>query len=80
MKLLLGKPAAADLSLGLATAPVLFAAETFPHLNTLIGIWHIHPHNQQKPPMPELILKNLDILARRFEADGDVEEAFRLVF
>jgi len=32
----LGKPAAADLSLGLATAPVLFAAETFPHLNTLI--------------------------------------------
>lgn len=49
----LGKPAAADLSLGLATAPVLFAAETFPHLNTLI--------------------------ARRFEADGDVEEAFRLV-
>ena len=33
----LGKPAAADLSLGLATAPVLFAAETFPHLNTLIG-------------------------------------------
>jgi len=49
----LGKPAAADLSLGLATAPVLFAAETYPHLNTLI--------------------------ARRFEADGDVEEAFRLV-
>merc|ERR1719361_2535065 len=48
-----GKPAAADLSLGLAAAPVLFAAETFPHLNTLI--------------------------ARRFEADGDVEEAFRLV-
>ena len=38
MKLLLGKPAAADLSLGLATAPVLFAAETFPHLNILIGI------------------------------------------
>jgi len=33
----LGKPAAADLSLGLATAPVLFAAETYPHLNTLIA-------------------------------------------
>ena len=30
--------------------------------------------------MPKLILKNLEILARRFEADGDVEEAFRLVF
>merc|ERR1719270_2933021 len=33
----LGKPAAADLKLGLATAPVLFAAERFPDLNDLIG-------------------------------------------
>merc|ERR1712183_74524 len=33
----LGKPAAADLKLGLATAPVLFAAEKFPELNTMIG-------------------------------------------
>merc|ERR1719450_1188334 len=33
----LGKPAAADLKLGLATAPVLFAAEKFPELNELIG-------------------------------------------
>merc|ERR1719422_2969284 len=33
----LGKPAAADLKLGLATAPVLFAAERFPVLNQLIG-------------------------------------------
>eukprot|EP00118_Oscarella_pearsei_P009539 m.55357 g.55357 ORF g.55357 m.55357 type:complete len:351 (+) comp34459_c0_seq1:87-1139(+) len=32
----LGKPAAADLKLGLATAPVLFASETFPDLNSLI--------------------------------------------
>lgn len=32
----LGKPAAADLKLGLATAPVLFAAEKFPELNDLI--------------------------------------------
>ncbi|KAI9565348.1 hypothetical protein GHT06_009140 [Daphnia sinensis] len=32
----LGKPAAADLRLGLATAPVLFAAHTFPELNPLI--------------------------------------------
>merc|ERR1712107_82667 len=29
----LGKPAAADLKLGLATAPVLFAAEKYPGLN-----------------------------------------------
>ena len=33
----LGKPAAADLKLGLATAPVLFAAEKFPELNVMIG-------------------------------------------
>merc|ERR1719420_2824951 len=33
----LGKPAAADLKLGLATAPVLFAAEKFPELNEMIG-------------------------------------------
>lgn len=33
---LLGKPSAADLSLGLATAPVLFASEQYPELNKLI--------------------------------------------
>merc|ERR1719245_1264328 len=33
---MLGKPSAADLSLGLATAPVLFASEQFPELNRLI--------------------------------------------
>jgi len=32
----LGKPAAVDLSLGLATAPVLYASEEFPELDTLI--------------------------------------------
>jgi len=32
----LGKPSAADLSLGLATAPVLFASEQFPQLHDLI--------------------------------------------
>lgn len=32
----LGKPAAADLKLGLATAPVLFACEKFPELNIMI--------------------------------------------
>jgi len=34
---LLGKPAAADLHLGLATAPVLFAVDEFPELNDMIG-------------------------------------------
>lgn len=32
----LGKPAGADLKLGLATAPVLFACEEFPELEPLI--------------------------------------------
>lgn len=32
----LGKPAATDLKLGLATAPVLYASEEFPELNQLI--------------------------------------------
>lgn len=32
----MGKPTAADLKLGLATAPVLFASHEFPRLNTLI--------------------------------------------
>lgn len=34
---LLGKPAAADLHLGLATAPVLFATAKFPQLNDMIA-------------------------------------------
>ena len=33
----LGKPAAADLKLGLATAPVLFASNKFPHLEQMIA-------------------------------------------
>ena len=32
----MGKPTAADLRLGLATAPVLFAASKFPELNAMI--------------------------------------------
>jgi len=32
----MGKPTAADLKLGLATAPVLFAARRFPELNPMI--------------------------------------------
>ena len=99
----LGKPAAADLSLGLATAPVLFAAETFPHLNTLIGTsvkftsrllyywcwivvsviyqsWWVFYFSDSLIEEIKKSANNLMILARRFEADGDVEEAFRLVF
>ena len=34
---MLGKPAAADLQLGLATAPVLFASSEFPQLHAMIN-------------------------------------------
>ena len=39
----LGKPAAADLKLGLATAPVLFASSKFPELEPLILRRFSHP-------------------------------------
>lgn len=32
----LGKPAMADMSLGLATAPILYAAETVPELKKIV--------------------------------------------
>merc|ERR1719348_2022562 len=40
---MLGKPAAADMKLGLATAPVLFATKQYPHLNDLIARRFSHP-------------------------------------
>jgi solanesyl diphosphate synthase len=49
----LGKPALADLTSGLATAPVLFAAQKHPQLYKLIE--------------------------RKFEGEGDIAEAMRLV-
>ena len=51
---IMGKPALNDLKSGLATAPVLFAAEEFPELSAMIQ--------------------------RRFQNNGDVETAQRLVF
>ena len=39
----LGKPAAADLKLGLATAPVLFASSKFPELEPMIARRFSHP-------------------------------------
>ena len=39
----LGKPAAADLKLGLATAPVLFASTKFPELEPMIARRFSHP-------------------------------------
>ncbi|XP_037076916.1 decaprenyl-diphosphate synthase subunit 1-like [Pollicipes pollicipes] len=45
---LMGKPAAADLRLGLATAPVLFACEKFPELNPMIMRRFTEPGDVEK--------------------------------
>jgi geranylgeranyl pyrophosphate synthase len=37
----MGKPAAADLKLGLATAPVLFACEKVGRFMITLGVWEI---------------------------------------
>ncbi|XP_065838835.1 all trans-polyprenyl-diphosphate synthase PDSS1-like [Oscarella lobularis] len=45
---ILGKPVAADLKLGLATAPVLFASETYPELDSLILRRFSQPNDVEK--------------------------------
>lgn len=44
----LGKPAAADLKLGLATAPVLFASENYPELKQMIERRFTEPGDVEK--------------------------------
>lgn len=61
----LGKPAGADMNLGLATAPVLFAAERYPDLHALIG---------RKFKKPGDVATALDLVHR---SDG-IEETFML--
>ena len=74
----LGKPAAADLRLGLATAPVLFAAQkvyrSFLFSPMLFKISNFNNNCTffQFPELNQLIL-------RRFNKPGDVETAFDLV-
>jgi len=51
----LGKPTAADLKLGLATAPVLFACEKYPELNAMIMRRFSKPGDVEKAY--ELVMK-----------------------
>ncbi|CAL8072813.1 unnamed protein product [Orchesella dallaii] len=65
----MGKPVAADLQLGLATAPVLFAAQKFPELNPLIERRFSEPDDVAKAL--ELVkksdgLEETKILAQRY--------------
>ncbi|XP_023326668.1 decaprenyl-diphosphate synthase subunit 1 [Eurytemora carolleeae] len=65
----LGKPAGADLQLGLATAPVLFASKEFPRLDALIGRQFGEPTDVQEAFEIVLKSKGLDQtkdLARKY--------------
>lgn len=69
----MGKPVAADLQLGLATAPVLFAAQKFPELNPLIERRFSEPEDVAKAL--ELVkksdgLEETKILAQRYCAEA----------
>ena len=54
----LGKPINVDLSLGLATAPVLYAAKEFPQLYELMDRSFKHPGDVQEVLKVNLGLKN----------------------
>lgn len=71
----LGKPAAADLRLGLATAPVLFAAQKVTNANTRWKIVYLFTDLMFDEQFPELN----PLIMRRFQEPGDAELAFNLV-
>ncbi|KAI9207028.1 isoprenoid synthase domain-containing protein [Polychytrium aggregatum] len=71
----LGKPAGADLSLGLATAPVLYAAEQYPELWPLIERKFEKPGDVQKAH--ELVLKSNGIQRARTLAAEYCDSAIR---
>ena len=79
---MLGKPAAADLQLGLATAPVLFASSEFPQLHAMITrrLDTFEAFQELEWESTELFkINQLKKYFLRFSESGDVEEAFRLV-
>ncbi|XP_008210202.1 decaprenyl-diphosphate synthase subunit 1 isoform X1 [Nasonia vitripennis] len=72
----MGKPTAADLKLGLATAPVLFACERFPELNPMIMRRFQEPGDVEKAF--ELVHKSQGLEQTRFLAKKHCVEAVRL--
>uniref|UniRef100_A0A1Q3FU59 All trans-polyprenyl-diphosphate synthase PDSS1 n=2 Tax=Culex tarsalis TaxID=7177 RepID=A0A1Q3FU59_CULTA len=72
----MGKPAAADLKLGLATAPVLFACEKFPELNPMILRRFREPGDVERAY--ELVHKSQGLEQTRFLARKHCIEALRL--
>ena len=72
----MGKPTAADLKLGLATAPVLFACERYPELNPMIMRRFQEPGDVEKAF--ELVHKSQGLEQTRFLAKKHCDEAVRL--
>lgn len=62
----LGKPAGADLELGLATAPLLFAWKSKPQLSPLVG------RNFSKPGDVELVCLSYDPIGKERKKRGDL--------
>ncbi|XP_029673678.1 decaprenyl-diphosphate synthase subunit 1 [Formica exsecta] len=73
----LGKPTAADLKLGLATAPVLFACEQYPELNAMI-MRRFQEHGDVKKAF-ELVHKSNGLEQTRFLAKKHCAEANKIV-
>ncbi|XP_043482436.1 all trans-polyprenyl-diphosphate synthase PDSS1 [Leptopilina heterotoma] len=71
----MGKPTAADLKLGLATAPVLFACERYPELNSMIMRRFQEPGDVEKAF--ELVHKSQGLEQTRFLAKKHCVEAAR---
>ncbi|XP_067619434.1 all trans-polyprenyl-diphosphate synthase PDSS1 isoform X1 [Eurosta solidaginis] len=72
----MGKPTAADLKLGLATAPVLFACEKYPELNPMIMRRFTEPGDVERAF--ELVHKSHGLEQTRFLAKKHCIEAIRL--
>lgn len=72
----MGKPAAADLRLGLATAPVLFACEKYPELNPMIMRRFQEPGDVERAF--ELVHRSQGLEQTQFLARQHVAEANRL--
>ncbi|XP_045118895.1 all trans-polyprenyl-diphosphate synthase PDSS1-like [Portunus trituberculatus] len=73
----MGKPTAADLKLGLATAPVLFAAGQFPELNPMIMRRFQEPGDVQKAF--ELVHKSDGLEQTQFLARQHCQEAIKVI-
>ncbi|KMQ98453.1 decaprenyl-diphosphate synthase subunit 1 [Lasius niger] len=73
----LGKPTAADLKLGLATAPVLFACERYPELNVMI-MRRFQEHGDVEKAF-ELVHKSNGLEQTRFLAKKHCAEANKIV-